>query len=191
MSLLFFVEAAKALALVAGVAVAATVLIFFALLIARTGFARSVNGGCLLGIVPLLAPAVFVALAAGFGRPQQALYRDGTATTGRVVTNREESSDGTSYTAVIEYTDSSGRTVQFEDINSYNPPRYAIGEAVDVVYQRDAPDGALIRNPVWWVVPASFLFAGAVSWLAIFALLARRFRQRALTIMDVIDEAAV
>ncbi len=190
MTLLFFVEAAKALGLVVGVAVAATILITVVLLSARTGFARSINGGCLLGVVPLLAPAFFIALAAGFGLPQQALYRDGAAATGRVVANREESSDGASYTAVIEYANSSGRAVQFEDINSYNPPRYAIGEAVDVVYQRDTPDNAVIRNSVWWVVPAMFLFAAAVSWLAIFALVARRFRQRTLTIMDVIDEAA-
>lgn len=87
MSLLFLVEAVKALAIITSIAIFATIVITVALLIGRQGRVRSVNGGCL-------------------------------------------------------------------------------------------------------VMPALFLFAAAVSWLAIFVLVTRRFRRRTLTLMDVIDEAA-
>jgi Protein of unknown function (DUF3592) len=189
MELADLVEMAKALA-TGGVAVAAiSALVTLGLLLARHGALRSLNGGCLIGAIPLLLPLIFVTMAAGFGRPQLLLYRDGVQTTGRVVANAEHTGDGTAYSAIIAYQTADGRAVRFEDLNAYNPPRHAIGDTVNVLYMPDAPDSAVIHNSVWWVVPALMLAGAATAWVVALAITVPRFRNRTLTTFGVIHAA--
>lgn len=54
------------------------------------------------------------------------------------------SDDSTTYRPVVRFEDSEGRTVEFSSSSSSNPPRYARGEAVSILYRPTDPQDAEI-----------------------------------------------
>lgn len=130
------------------------------LLVTGHGLRKSFNNGFLLGLVPLFIPAWMIACNVGFFLPTFQVFRDGVSTTGTVVDYSEHSGDGgITYSSIVEYQNADGVTVRFDDtLVSSDPPRHALGQKVDVVYLPNDPDHAVIRDALWWVVPA-ILFA--------------------------------
>jgi Protein of unknown function (DUF3592) len=84
---------------------------------------------------------------------------------GTVVDLRErESTDGDStYSAVVEYRDPSGQSIQFVDSVSSSPPMYHSGQTVNVLYNRENPNEAQIDRGLgnFWV-PALLGLGGAL-----------------------------
>ena len=89
-------------------------------------------------------------------------------------------SDGYSYTPVIEFRDADGTLHRFASGVSSNPPRYSIGESVEVLYQPGAPDEAVIDEFLdRFLLPAIFgglgtLFAAIGGGLLFFVIRGRR-----------------
>jgi hypothetical protein len=69
---------------------------------------------------------------------------------------------------VVQYTASDGSIVHFSLPAAGDPPRYARGDKVSVVYDSLRPEQARIENPAWpgWAEPAALGAAGAA--LALF-----------------------
>jgi hypothetical protein len=117
-------------------------------------------------------------MAAGtiwFGWRGFQLTSDGSKTQGTVV-HMEESTDGDGaccvYSPVVEY-QAAGRTYTFDSMNASDPPRFKVGDQVNIVYSNADPSNAEIDS--WfdlWLVPsllcpATILVAVLLNWLAI------------------------
>lgn len=179
MELAILTEAVKVflpgLAVVAG----AFVLITFVLMLVGKGIGRSLRGGLQIGAVPMLAPLMMLAMAAGFGRPQQLLHDSGTATSGQVVENKRYSGESSTYAAIVAYQTEDGRTIKFEDIVSSSPPKYRVGDEVKVLYMPEAPDNAVIYNAQWWLIPAILAIGAVSSWIMVTIVMSINYRRRA------------
>jgi len=113
------------------------------------------------------------------------LDQNGETTTGIVVALEESStSEGGCcvYSPVIEFS-ANGQTYTFEGDNASDPPAYAVGEQVNVIYDPADPDTAQINK--WterWLFPIIIIPAMLFA-----ALLVNFFLIRALWRNDVID----
>ncbi|ABU59676.1 DUF3592 domain-containing protein [Roseiflexus castenholzii] len=77
--------------------------------------------------------------------------------------------------AVVEFRTANGETIRFEDTMGSNPPAYRVGDAVEVLYDPQTPQSAMIDS--WWiwmpstivmVVGGSFAVIGGLAWLDAF-----------------------
>lgn len=90
---------------------------------------------------------LFFTIGARLTFRQHKLEKQGQEAQGIVVSLRENhESDGSTYTPVVQFTTSNGKTTQFESSYSSNPPAYDIGETVRVVYPPDDPTHAIING---------------------------------------------
>lgn len=51
-----------------------------------------------------------------------------------------------SYYPIVQFTDASGKRIEFTSSSGSNPPAYSRGDQVDVLYQADAPEKARINS---------------------------------------------
>jgi len=73
------------------------------------------------------------------------LMTDGVKTKARVIDLIEvEGNDGYTYTPVFEYNDNANNIVKFESRISSNPPRYSVGEMVNIIYSKDTEEKKII-----------------------------------------------
>lgn len=131
---------------------------------------RSLQGGWWLAIVPLAVPAVLTTVAVGFASVTLPLVLTGETAPGIVVDNTliMDGSGDPAYVATVTFETRTGRSVRFDDpFAASNPPQYAIGQSVTVIYPSDAPERAMIRDPMLWNVPA-VLMAMALVFAGVF-----------------------
>lgn len=108
-----------------------------------------VRSGCLL----LLLNLICVAMLGGayyYGRTSWVLSSGGAKAGGKVVALKESPAthdSGVTYYPVIEY-EVAGRSYTFTPSNSSNPPAYAVGERVALLYDPSDPGRARVDS--WW-----------------------------------------
>lgn len=103
----------------------------------------------MLGLVALLAALVPGSIGIWFyARTSSFLARTVTAEGTVVELLPQEGTDGTMYQTVFEYRDASGIVHRQTPAWSSNPPAYAIGQAVEVVYDPNDPANGKI-NSFW------------------------------------------
>ena len=92
-------------------------------------------------------------LSVSLARHYEAQFANGQTATGTVVELRETSSArdrrrnrSPTWKPVVRFTPRDGAAVTFEGTVSSNPPAYAIGESVPVVYNGSDPKKAMIQN---------------------------------------------
>lgn len=84
---------------------------------------------------------------------------------------RSRSGESYTYKPVVEFTAPSGEQIEFASSSSSNPPSYAVGELVDVLYDPDDPHNALIAGSfsLWFLSILlsifAFFFAGTSAGL--------------------------
>jgi Protein of unknown function (DUF3592) len=118
-----------------------------------------------LGIALLLGSAIVY-------QRSNAFMKTALPAEGRVIDMVRQQSNGkngrtsTSYAAVIEFRDKSGQRQEFIDSISSQPARFAIGEAVPVVYDPEHPNTAATNDKFgrWGtliiLIPLALIFAG-------------------------------
>ncbi|MBB4007215.1 DUF3592 domain-containing protein [Allorhizobium taibaishanense] len=72
---------------------------------------------------------------------------------------RGHDDDGTTFTAIVQFTDANGQSQEMADSISANPPRFSKGDKVDVLYDPQAPSSAVI-NDGWGRYFLPGLFSG-------------------------------
>ena len=141
------------------------------------GAANRLQIGCSI-IFANLFFAGFCLWGAYAGYVSYTLEQNGETTTGIVVKMEESSSAENGccvYSPVIEFA-ANGQTYSFEGDNASNPPAYAVGEEVSVLYDPANPDTAQINK--WterWLFPMIIIPAMLIAALVLNFFLIRSF----------------
>lgn len=99
---------------------------------------------------------------------------------GRVIENqREQWSDSksshTSYRAIVSFTDQRGQVITYRDKIAFNPPSFTVGQSVQIFYDPQDPQRAMIdRGQKNYLIP---VIACALGGLFILGSLQRLFRR--------------
>ena len=90
---------------------------------------------------------IFFGIGAGLTYTQRTFEQSGASATGEVTMLAEScDDDGCTYSPVVRYKTTSGRTVSFESSYSSSPPAYDVGESVEVIYDLQNPEKAVIKG---------------------------------------------
>lgn len=110
----------------------------------------------IIGLVCLLLAFAMGAIGAWLYARTSGFIAEAVSVEGTVVEVRPtQGSDGTSYHTVFEYEDADGRTHRKVTSWSSNPPAYAVGETVEVLYRPTDPADGRIRSFLsLWFIPA-------------------------------------
>ena len=80
-----------------------------------------------------------------------------------LVKNRSKEG-GSSYCPVVEYTDHLGQRHEHRANVSSNPPHFSVGDKVQILYDQNNPDSAMINHWLYlYFSSVLFVFLGAVS----------------------------
>ena len=92
------------------------------------------------------------------------LQMAGYKTQGRIVDfNVSSDSDSTTYTAVFEFQDTTGKDIRVKDSFGSSHPTLKRGEMVDILYKAQKPEDAIIDRGIWnWFLSG---LLGAISFL--------------------------
>jgi hypothetical protein len=135
-------------------------------LLAAAGFALRLVRGERLGrslafaiglvAIPLLCPGLIAAAATGSVYWSASLAGDSATAEGRVIRLEErDTADGSGFVAIVEFVTAGDVTVEFEDGTVADPPQYAVGQQVTVLYNRNNPRQAIIQSLFnLWGLPA-------------------------------------
>jgi hypothetical protein len=100
------------------------------------------------------------------------LVAHGIKAQGQVIQNIEDiSDDSTTYHPKIQFTTAEGENIQFTSNTSTNPPAFGIGQGVNILYPKGAPDQAVIDDFLFlWLGPLiagglGIMFFGIGTWL--------------------------
>jgi hypothetical protein len=123
----------------------------------RRGYARA----C------LAAGPVFIALAIGFGIHTSSFLHHSIAADGTIVSLRtvKDDKDGTTtYAPIFTFLAANGQTYTVSSDSGSNPPSFAPGKHVRVLYEAGNPIGAEIDS-FWqvWVFPVVFAIIGLIA----------------------------
>jgi Protein of unknown function (DUF3592) len=93
---------------------------------------------------------------------------------GVVLSNRPVQGKGTTYAAIVAFTDSTGRPVTFQDPMAFGRPSFSEGQKVKVFYDRLRPESAMVDRGIKnYVIPlicltfAGFCILGGLQRIAI------------------------
>lgn len=92
-------------------------------------------------------------------------YADWMTVEGKVISVRFQSlSPGNPYYyPVVEFQDTSGKTVQFESKLGFYPAKHQIGQNVSVLYPVQMPENAILDSiSAKWTLPIALLFFGII-----------------------------
>lgn len=135
------------------------------LLVRKRGWRHSLKGAIWLGVVPLLAPAVFLVIAGAIASIAAPMLKE--TASGVIVDNVQivDAAGEPAYVARIEFTTNEGRLIRFEDpISASNPPQYTLGQSVTVAYSPETPEQAIIFDPNILIVPLVLVLLAALAW---------------------------
>lgn len=115
----------------------------------------------------MLIGLVMLAVAVYAGRSMAQLEIAGVRAPGKVIELASRSSGGrggSAYHPVVQFTTVSGSVVRFEDSEGTSPPRYHVGDDVQVLYLANAAtsNAAIDRGIGNWALPIGFGLLGAV-----------------------------
>jgi hypothetical protein len=108
-----------------------------------------------------------------FGKSQYELEMVGLGAVGEVVDMESEynsSSDGSSYTyyAVVTFQNEHGKKIRFRDNFGSSHPNIKRGDIVDVLYDPDNEDRAIIDRGIWnWLIPVVFFAVGILMFFTL------------------------
>ncbi len=96
------------------------------------------------------------------------------------VVSRTQTQSGerkTFFYAVVEFRTADGEAIRFEDSTGSNPPAYRVGDAVEVLYDPQTPQSAMIDSWVLWL-PSTIVmgFGGLLAVIGGLTLLDVLFR---------------
>lgn len=96
------------------------------------------------------------------------------------VVSRTQTQSGerkTFFYAVVEFRTADGEAIRFEDGTGSNPPAYRVGDAVEVLYDPQTPQSAMIDSWVLWL-PSTIVmgFGGFLAVIGGLTLLDALFR---------------
>jgi hypothetical protein len=76
---------------------------------------------------------------------------------------------GSSYFPVVSFATARGDSIRFRDSTGTNPPSYRVGDAVTVLYVREASSKAIIDRGIWNWLPSIvvLLFGAALTSVSI------------------------
>nr|WP_081359048.1 MULTISPECIES: DUF3592 domain-containing protein [Rhizobium/Agrobacterium group] len=103
----------------------------------------------LVGAFLFVFGLAFVATGAGIAYFDRQFYASGSKAKGVVVDLARKSDndhDGTTYAAIVRFTDARGQQQEMADHVSSNPPRFSRGDTVDVYYDPQSPSNARIDD---------------------------------------------
>ena len=90
---------------------------------------------------------VFFGIGAGLSYSQHSFEREGAQAQGEVISLASRcDDDGCTYTPVVRFTTSSGRSVTFQTNYYSSPPAYHAGQSVTVIYSLENPEKAVIKG---------------------------------------------
>ena len=119
--------------------------------------------GLIFGIVGILLLAIaaffFMRTRTFIGRAKEAK-----GTVIQMEYRRNSSSSSGAYAAVYQFKTSDGQTIIKQDTLASNPPRFKVGQVLDVLYEPDNPNRATINT--WmslYFLPALLAALGVVS----------------------------
>ncbi|WP_435015957.1 DUF3592 domain-containing protein [Tundrisphaera sp. TA3] len=145
---------------------------------------RPAQGGSILTVVGGIFAVVGLGLLAGgfwsYRSSQRFVAKAATAEGEVVRLIRQEQPDRVSYRPLVRFRTPAGRAVEFTPATSSDPPAYAAGDRVEILYDPARPESASIRSffDLWGVAailgPLGFVFS-AIG----LGLLAFRVRERA------------
>jgi hypothetical protein len=122
---------------------------------------RSVDPKKFRFLAPVLVVIGIAAIGLGVNLGRQLAHREaaGVRAPGVVISLADNwDSDGTVYHPVVRFTDATGEPVEFKDRIGSDPPSYHVGEAVTVLYEKDAPaQQAMIDRGGWNWLPSILL----------------------------------
>jgi hypothetical protein len=79
---------------------------------------------------------------------------------------RQDSDGDTLFYPVVEFTTAEGETIEFRSSTGSNPPRFEVGEEVEVLYDPLLPENARVSSFVdLWLFPTILLAFGGVFLL--------------------------
>jgi hypothetical protein len=112
-----------------------------------------------IGIILLVLSVLFWVLGIYFAIGAADFQDRAVKTTGTVVELAESESDGdVLYKPVVSFSDQQGGEHRFTSSFASRPPRYRVGEQVDVLYDPDDPsDASLGAAPMVWAGPIVLL----------------------------------
>ncbi|WP_235526575.1 DUF3592 domain-containing protein [Nostoc piscinale] len=83
-----------------------------------------------------------------------------------VVKHKSRDSKGrysTIYYPVIKFTANAGKVIEFEANSGSNPPAYSPGQQVEILYNPQEPESAIINfEPDFWFLPTMFIGMGSL-----------------------------
>jgi Protein of unknown function (DUF3592) len=125
-------------------------------------------GYVLMGLFFILASVILFASGAYLYKTQIDEAATFTKTTGIVIELREVKSNaevGTTYKPILKYRDKNGNEYVYTSANSSDPPAYAVGEKVEMLYSEADPDEAFI-NSFWekWTGTMALFLCGVVCF---------------------------
>lgn len=121
----------------------------------------SINGLRLAGVIVLaVSLLVFVALF-GVNYVQSTFASNANSAIGEVIALTESCSDGCAYIPVIEFVAQDEQVYRFESNYAETPPRYPVGERLEILYNPAAPAQAEIAEMLnFWTNPIMVIFGG-------------------------------
>lgn len=121
----------------------------------------SINGLRLAGMIIIATSLlIFVALF-GVNYVQSTFASNALSAVGEVIALRESCSDGCAYSPVIEFVAKDERIYSFESNYAEAPPRYPVGERLEILYNPDDPAQAEIAEMLnFWTNPIMVIFGG-------------------------------
>lgn len=122
-------------------------------------------------LVFLLFGLLFFAIGSGLTMRQRTLEKSGIEAQGLVIGLQENyDSDGSTYTPVVQFKTSNGKSIEFVSSYSSSPPAYEVGEAVIVVYPLDEPESAIIKGDGQFLHIIFMLVGGVIAVVGSFIL---------------------
>jgi len=134
-------------------------------------------GGRLLGWLFLIVALFVLGVGLLYGNESWQLAQNGRSVAGKVVDFQQRVSDEdeqVSYAPIVEYR-IDGQTYRFAGDNYKNRPAYAIGEAVDVLYDPEEPDQARMNDFAnLWGIPLALVGVGVLLLVISLGMLRRK-----------------
>jgi hypothetical protein len=98
------------------------------------------------GLIFVALGAVFLLVAAIAWFRTRRFAGEALPASGEVIALRERSGEGVTYSPVVRFETREGREVVFTETSSTNPPGYAVGERIQVLYHWRDPSRARVAS---------------------------------------------
>jgi hypothetical protein len=125
------------------------------------------------GLILLLVGVIIFGVIMVINYIQTSFANSALPATGRVVELDEScDSDGCSYSPVIEFVTKDEQTSRFESNYSEAPPRFRVGESVEILYDPNDPTRGEVASYLnFWTNPIMVIFAAVGAGIGLLGML--------------------